>query len=52
VAEQSAVVTKLAKGLAAECTDRRMRTVRHWNFLFHGHLSKFYLSAALCTVLS
>ncbi|KAF6041156.1 Vinc [Bugula neritina] len=26
VAEQSAVVTKLAKGLAAECTDRRMRT--------------------------
>ncbi|XP_067931173.1 vinculin-like [Watersipora subatra] len=26
IAEHSAVVTKLAKGLAAECTDKRMRT--------------------------
>ena len=27
IAEHSAIVTKLAKGLAAECTDKRMRTV-------------------------
>lgn len=33
IAEHSAVVTRLAKGLAAECTDKRMRTVSRVEFL-------------------
>ena len=34
IAEASEEVTRLAKKLAAECTDKKMRTVSHWTSLW------------------